>query len=224
VKSPLQPAYACIRAAGATGLRGSRDRAAESRPRQLPPHPRFATSDEALLAGLAAGDREAAAAFVRRFERRAYGLALTILGDRGAAEEATQEAFVRAWRHAETYDPRRGAVATWVLAIVRNVAIDALRLKRTEPSDPELLASRLQLATARDAHDEESLLVERERLREGLAALPLEQRRAIVLAVYFGRTAREIGELEGVPIGTAKTRIRTALLKLRELLAVSPER
>jgi RNA polymerase sigma factor (sigma-70 family) len=201
----------------------SPDCAAQTKPRPLPASARVASLDEALLAGLAAGDREAAAAFVRRFERRAYGLALTILGDRGAAEDATQEAFVRAWRHAEKYDARRGAVATWLLAIVRNVAIDALRLKRVEPFDAEFLAARVQLARGRDALDEEWLLVERERLREALSALPPEQRRAIVLAIFFGRTAREIGELEGVPIGTAKTRIRTALRKLRELVEVGAE-
>jgi DNA-directed RNA polymerase specialized sigma24 family protein len=81
-------------------------------------------SDEPLLAGFGARDRDASAALVRRFQSRVFGLALTILGDRGEAEEAAQEAFLRAFRHAEAYDRRHGAVATWLLAIARNVAID----------------------------------------------------------------------------------------------------
>ncbi|MGH2695358.1 MAG: sigma factor, partial [Actinomycetota bacterium] len=77
----------------------------------------WSASDETLLAGLGSGDPEAAAAFVRRYQRRLFGLALTILGDRQAAEEAAQEALVRAWKHAGAYDPRRGTVATWLLSI-----------------------------------------------------------------------------------------------------------
>src|SRR3954454_15413703 len=81
-------------------------------------------SDEALLAGLASGDPDDAAAFVRRFQRRVYGLACTILHDDDLADDAAQEAFLRAWRHAVGYDPRRGRVAAWLLTIARNVAID----------------------------------------------------------------------------------------------------
>ena len=103
------------------------------------------SSDEALLAGFAAGDREASAAFVRRFQRRAYGLARTIVRDSGSAEDVAQEALVRAWRYAGSYDARRGTVLTWLLTIVRNVAVDRRRVSPAEPLDPDLLASRLQL-------------------------------------------------------------------------------
>src|SRR3954467_3716151 len=95
-----------------------------------------ALSDEALLAGLGAGDRRAAAAFVERFERRVYGLALTIVGDAALAEDVAQEALTRAWRHARACDPRRGAVATWLLTITRNLAIDAVRMHRADPRQP----------------------------------------------------------------------------------------
>src|SRR5262245_40470754 len=121
-------------------------------------------SDEALLAGLATGDRDAAAAFVRRFQRRVYGLALTILRDRAAAEDAAQEAFVRAWRHAETYAPRRGRVLTWLLAIARNVAIDVMRVKQTEPVDPDVLAARLRGRDERTRRATDTDVVERELL------------------------------------------------------------
>ena len=175
------------------------------------------TSDEALLAGLANGDREAAAAFVRRFQKRVYGLALSIVGDAGTAEDVAQEAFTRAWRRADGYDARRGRVLTWLLTITRSAAIDVVRLRRAQPMDPELLTARLQLHDA-GSNGADRGLAERELLRDALAELPAEQQRAIVLATYFGRPAGEIGALEGVPLGTAKTRIRTALTRLRATL------
>jgi RNA polymerase sigma factor (sigma-70 family) len=178
-----------------------------------------ALSDEALLSGLAAGDADAATAFTRRFQARVYGLVLTIVRDEGTAEDVAQETFVRAWKHARTYDPRRGRVATWLLTIARNLAIDVVRLKTAEPLDPDLVANKLQQAPgAGGPRDEGATPEEREGVRGAIAELPPEQRRALFFAAYLGRTAQEIGELEGVPLGTAKTRIRTAMLKLRDSL------
>jgi RNA polymerase sigma factor (sigma-70 family) len=173
-------------------------------------------SDETLLAGLASGDAEAAAGFVRRFQSRVYGLALTMLRDADLAEEVAQETFVRAWRHAATYDARRGRVPTWLLAIARNLAIDRTRVRSPIPVDPEVIASELDLARVDLPLD----VPERDRLRRAIATLPDDQRRALVLATYAGRTAREISELDGVPLGTVKTRIRAAMLKLRESMGV----
>jgi RNA polymerase sigma factor (sigma-70 family) len=178
-------------------------------------------SDESLLAGLAAGDVEAAVAFVRRFQRRVYGLAVTIVRDPDGAEDVAQETFLRAWRHAAAYDARRGRVSTWLLAITRNLAIDAVRLRGGDRLDRELLASRLLVSgTEGEPADRVWQLDDSERVRLALDGLPEEQRQAIVLAGCFGRTALEISELEGVPLGTVKTRIRTAMLKLREELEV----
>ena len=178
-----------------------------------------ALSDEALLSGLAAGDADAAMTFVRRFQARVYGLVLTIVRDEGTAEDVAQETFVRAWRHARTYDPRRGRVATWLLTIARNLAIDVVRVKKVEPLDPELVANKLQQERVAGGPADEHLPPdERERVRAAIAELQPEQRRALFLAAYLGRTAREIGELEGVPLGTAKTRIRAAMLKLADSL------
>jgi RNA polymerase sigma factor (sigma-70 family) len=174
-------------------------------------------SDEMLLAALGAGNTEAAAAFVRRFQSRVYGLAVTMLHDPDLAEEVAQETFVRAWRHAGTYDARRGRVPSWLLAIARNLAIDRARMRAPIPVDPEVIAGELD-TTQEDASAD---LPERDRLRRAIAALPDEQRRALVLAMYAGRTAKEISELDGVPLGTVKTRIRTAMLKLRETLGVT---
>jgi RNA polymerase sigma-70 factor (ECF subfamily) len=177
-------------------------------------------SDETLLAGLATGDRDAAAGFVRRFQSRVYGLAMTILGDVGAAEDVAQEAFVRAWRHASSYDARRGAVSAWLLTIARNLAVDRARLKRARPVDPDVIASQLEREASTARTDDATQVAERDRLRELLLELPEQQRRALVLATYFGRTAKEISELDGTPVGTVKTRIRDGLLKLRTRMEV----
>lgn len=129
-------------------------------------------SDEALLAGLAAGDQRAAAAFVRRFQRRVYGLAVTILRDQAAAEDAAQETFVRAWRHAETYDARRGRVLTWLLGIARNVAIDAVRLRRAEPVDPDEINERMHSDLDTGGVNGLPDVAERERLHDAMRTLP----------------------------------------------------
>src|SRR5438874_4582139 len=140
----------------------------------------WSVSDEALLAGLASGESDAAVAFIRRFQRRVYGLAMTILSDPAAAEDVAQETFARAWRHAGSYDPRRGPVATWLLTIARNLAIDALRLRRADPVDPTALVS-LQGISA-EAGPEERAVVgdDAHRLHDALRALPEDQRRALV--------------------------------------------
>jgi len=173
-------------------------------------------SDEALLAGLASGNPDDAAAFVRRFQSRVYGLALTMLHDPALADDVAQEAFVRAWRHAATYDARRGRVSSWLLTITRNLAIDRARVRPVAPTEPDVIAYQLVLADHAALPD----IPERDRLRRAVAALPEEQKRALVLAVYGGRTAREISDLDHVPLGTVKTRIRTAMMRLRETLGV----
>lgn len=184
----------------------------------------WAASDEALLAGLGAGDAEAIAAFVRRFQRRVFGLAMAITGDQGVAEDVAQEAFARAWRHAQAYDARRGPVAAWLLAITRNLAIDAMRLRRAEPTDPDALLAMGIPAT--DAGPDERAIAGEDiaRLRRAIIDLPEDQRRALVLAAFYGRTAREISDSEHVPLGTAKTRIRAAMIKLRSAFEVKGER
>jgi RNA polymerase sigma factor (sigma-70 family) len=174
--------------------------------------------DDALVAGMAAGDGEAARAFVRRFQQRVFGMAVAILGDRAAAEDVAQDAFLRVWRHAATYDPRRASVTTWLLTITRNAAIDAARLRRATPLSPESLAALALVSTERPPEQGAVDVTEVERVRQVLASLPADQRDALVLAVVLGRTAAAVGEHQGVPLGTAKTRIRTALLKTRDLL------
>jgi RNA polymerase sigma-70 factor (ECF subfamily) len=179
----------------------------------------WALADDALLAGLASGDADAAAAFVRRFQRKVFGLALAMVGDRAVADDVAQEAFVRAWRHGGNYDARRGSVTTWLLTITRNLAVDALRAMRSVPTDPEVLVRLLGAAPGSGPDGAAVAAEDAERIRVALRGLPVEQCRAVVLARFAGLTAAEIGEREGIPIGTAKTRIRTGLLRLRAAMA-----
>jgi RNA polymerase sigma factor (sigma-70 family) len=189
-----------------------------------PYHLLWSISDESLLAAMGSGDAEAAAAFLRRFQARVFGLALTVVRDRGTAEEVAQETFVRAWQHAGAYDSRRGRVSTWLLSITRNLAVDRIRTKRAQPIDPEVLMSMDLPSTEPDPEHAGINAHESVRVHRALATLPAEQRQALLLASFYGRTAREIAELEGIPIGTVKTRIRTAMIKLRSELEVSDER
>jgi RNA polymerase sigma-70 factor (ECF subfamily) len=175
----------------------------------------WSLSDDSLLAGMVSGDREAATAFIRRYQARVFGLALTILSDRAAAEEVAQEAFLRAWRHGAGFDPRRGYVSTWLLTITRNLAIDAARMRRQEPFDPSTLMALLESGADDDYKEPLVAADESNRLRRALEDLPAEQRFAVVQAGFLGRTAREISEIENVPLGTVKTRIRNGLQKLR---------
>ena len=179
-------------------------------------------SDESLLAGLGSGDPDSSAAFVRRFQNRVYGLTYSILRDKGAAEEAAQEAFVRAWKHAYAYDPRRGTVVAWLLTIARNVSINMLPARRVDATDPEVLAA--MDGSGRRDDGPENRVADSDLLRQALAHLPENQRRVLVLAVLYGFTARDMSEMDQVPLGTVKTRIRSAMMKLRSELGVRDDR
>ena len=181
-------------------------------------------ADDVLLASFAVGDPEAGAVFVQRYQRRVFGLARSIVDDRVLAEDLAQEAFVRAWRHASSYDPRRGSVESWLLTIARNVALDARRSRRNGAGGDRIVDHVEQLL-ARDG-DPASTAEQREDLQRLVLALrqvPAAQRRALVLAAIGGWTAREVSTREGIPLGTAKTRIRSGLLALRELLRAEHE-
>src|SRR5437899_4242076 len=140
-------------------------------------------TDEALLAGFAVGDAGAAETFISRFQRRVYGVALAITRDARLAEDLAQEAFVRAWRHAETFDPRRGSVATWLIVIARNLAVDAMRTQpRSEFVDPEELEWLALPAAGADPAETALRTSDADWLRQALDEVPDEQRRAVVLA------------------------------------------
>ena len=176
-------------------------------------------SDEALLAAVGLEERDAAVVFVRRFQRRVFGLAVTVTGDATLADDIAQITFERAWRHAATYDARRASVTTWLLTITRNLAIDAMRVRHSVPFDPDLLSELLPPSSSVDPQQAAEDADQLGRLGVELAALPIEQRRAVLLATLAGRTAGEIAVIDGIPLGTAKTRIRTGLRRLRAAVA-----
>jgi RNA polymerase sigma factor (sigma-70 family) len=177
-------------------------------------------SDEALLEGLGAGDPELSIAFVRRFQRVVFGVAMTVVRDPAAAEDVAQQAFEQAWRHAQVYDSRRGAVRTWLTTITHNLAVDVLRARSSAPVDPAEIPAVLTAVT----DTPERLAVANDRaagLRRALRRLPGAQGRAVAMAGIYGMTARQIADAEDIPLGTAKTRIRDGMQKLR--VAYLPE-
>lgn len=175
-------------------------------------------ADELLLAGLGAGDDELALAFVRRFQRIVYGVALTVVGDAGLAEDVAQQSFERAWRSAALYDPRRGSVRTWLTSIVHNLAVDVVRARRPAPVDPQDLVGIIGALT--DLPERRALAQDASgHLRRALAGLPPEQARAVVMAGVLGWTAKDIAAADAIPLGTAKSRIRGGMAKLHSALA-----
>jgi len=170
--------------------------------------------DETLLAGLGSGDADLSLAFVRRFQRIAFGVAMTVTGNAAVAEEVAQQTFEQAWRHAQMYDSRRGSVRTWLTTIAHNLAVDALRARTSAPVDPDDLPALLTAVT----ETPERVAVANDRaagLRRELGRLPAPQARAVAMSGIYGMTARQIADTEGVPLGTAKTRIRDGMQKLR---------
>lgn len=185
-------------------------------------------SDEALLAGFATGDADAALAFVRRFQARVYGLAFSITNDPKEAEQVAQDAFVRAWRYADSFDPRRGSVIAWMLGITRNMAYDQYRLgknrrDRMQPEPPT--GPFFEHVRSDDAgpHEWAEHHDQLHRVTLAIEALPEEQRQALLAVTLGGHTTQEHAEQAGIPLGTAKTRIRLGLRKLRQALEVHAE-
>jgi RNA polymerase sigma-70 factor (ECF subfamily) len=177
-------------------------------------------SDEGLLSGMAVGDDQSGLVFVRRYQRRLFGLALGIVGDVGLAEDIAQEAFIRIFRHAVVFDVRRGSVATWTLTITRNLAIDALRVRRGTPTDRDDQVFLALTSTERQPDDAALTQDSLDGIRAALADLPIDQRRAVVLSAMYGRTAAEVAETESIPLGTAKGRIRLGMAKLRDAVVI----
>lgn len=176
-------------------------------------------TDEALLGRVRQKDPEALGALYERYARQVYGLALGMLRDPGAAEEITQEVFLSVWQNARTFDSSRGSFAAWVMSLAHHKAVDRLRrlqVRRTEPANETT-------PDAVDVVEEVVRLLESERVRKALQALPQDQREVIVLAYYGGLTQREIAQRLGIPLGTVKTRTRDGLLRLRTILSAGGE-
>ena len=177
-------------------------------------------ADEELMSLVARGEARAFETIYERHGGAAFSLAYRMCGSRSMAEDVAQEAFLSIWRAGGRYDRARGSVRTWVLGIVHNRAIDALRRtvvhERRRASD-EGIEERFE---ARERTEVEAARREEsETIRAMLDALPTEQSRVIELAYFGGFTHSEIAEMLGAPIGTVKGRMRLGLEKLRGQLA-----
>jgi RNA polymerase sigma-70 factor, ECF subfamily len=180
-------------------------------------------ADQRLMRSFAARDPGAADVLYQRFAGRIFGLGLVMLGNDAAAQDLVQDTFVKLWRNAERYDRSRGKLETWVLLMARSLAIDAIRRRVLEARTVEHL-DRPSEADQGPGPDERAVTLDlTDRARHAMSSLPPEQRAALELAYLGGKTSAEISDLEGIPVGTAKTRIRAALLRLRELLAADIE-
>jgi RNA polymerase sigma-70 factor (ECF subfamily) len=173
-----------------------------------------------LVARIADGDEAALAALYDATHAHVFGYARHVLADDGAAEEATLDVYLQVWRESARFDRSRGTVITWLMNLARSRAIDRLR---AAGGPVRRLERPLESAGAEPSGDlqpaETSFLRERrERIEAALARLPLEQREAIRCAFLLGMTHVEIARFTDEPLGTIKTRIRTGLLRLRELL------
>jgi RNA polymerase sigma factor (sigma-70 family) len=163
---------------------------------------------------LIAGDEDAIRALYARFGRPVYAMGLRLLGSAEAAEELTQDVFLAAWRKGARFDPARGRLSTWLMAIAHNMAVDRLRHDHGAARPVVVLVDEVPEPPGTD---EEEGVLDRETARRALAGISPAERHLLSQAYFYGRTAREIAEAEGIPLGTVKTRLRTALIKLRKI-------
>jgi RNA polymerase sigma-70 factor, ECF subfamily len=171
-------------------------------------------ADRDLIARIAEGNPNALGALYDRHSAIALGVALSIVHDRGRAEDVVQEAFVSVWRKGGSYTGERGSVRSWLLGVVRNRAIDTLRARRGSDADDE--ATLLSLHDVGPSVEDQVVAnVESERLRTALRKLTPTQRQAIASAYYEGRSHAEIATMTGLPLGTVHGRIRLGLRHLR---------
>ena len=170
-------------------------------------------TDDELIERVAGGDRDAFEELYRRYTRPVLGLALRRLGDRGRAEDALQDAFAAVWRSARTYDPARGAGGAWLYTVARNSIVDGAR-RRPEPVAE--LPDQPDAAAGPPEQAEASWLSWR--VHRAIEDLPEHERPVIELAYWGGLSQSEVADFLDVPLGTVKTRTRSALSRLAGLL------
>ena len=178
--------------------------------------------DAALIRRMVDADETALGALYDRWVRSLYSLVLHLLRDPDEAEDVVEETFWQAWRKADSYEPSKGAVSTWLLTIGRRKALDRLRARKRNREDPledERGFSDLP-STSPDPGSEAEGSELREHIRTALRELPQEQREVLELGYFSGLSQAEIAEKTGQPLGTVKTRMRLAMQKLREPLSI----
>ncbi|WP_426735094.1 ECF RNA polymerase sigma factor SigK [Glutamicibacter sp. 2E12] len=176
---------------------------------------------DVLLQQVALGDESAFESLYGAMASRVFGLVLRVLRDNAQSEEVTQEVFVEAWQQARRFDPTRGTAASWLLTIAHRRAVDRVRASQAS-QDRDL---RVGIKEFQDSYDdvEENAILHDETMRvaQALQRLTAPQREAIHLAYFGGYTHTEVAELLKIPVGTAKTRIRDGMGKLRELMGAA---
>lgn len=174
-------------------------------------------ADAALAARLMARDESALAEVIDAHGTLVLGVARRVLADASLAEEVAQDAFVALWRRPGAFDPERGSLKTFLAMVARNKAIDLVRREESLRRRADSLIQEMDTATSTHRFDEE--LENRVEMREALATLSPVQREAIALAYFGGRTYREVASELGIAEGTAKTRLRDGLTRLRATLS-----
>ncbi len=173
-------------------------------------------ADEELISLVAQGDAEAFATLYDRHSRPAYSLAYRMMGEKQAAEDLTQDAFLKVWRSATSYRAERASVRTWLLSIVHNRGIDQLRSLASRRRTQEKIEASAPKSQPSEAFAQSWHNSQREQVREALSTLPKEQLKTLELAYFSGYTHVEIAELLDVPLGTVKGRMRLGLKKMKE--------
>ena len=182
-----------------------------------------AMSDEAatltsLLRRMASGDEEALTSLYDATSSRVYGAVLKTVADAGSAEEVTHDAYMQAWRNAAEFDDTRGSPMAWLLMMARSRALDRVRRDRLRVQHEALSDHPDALSDVSTTVVEQQDFQRTRRVRKALAALPIEQQRALLLAYYGGRTHSEIAAELNLPLGTVKSQIRAGVLRLRDAL------
>jgi len=184
---------------------------------------RDADTDIVLVQGVRDRDLEAFAALYDRHAAHVYGLARRVLGHSTGAEDVVQDVFAALWEHPERYDPQRGPFLRWLLAVTHHKAVDAVRRAVVRAVAP-LETVQDHLAAAEDVADIAVARAEADRVNQACAALPTEQREALMLTYWRGYTQPQAAELTGVPVGTVKWRVHAAIKRLRAELRNLDER
>jgi RNA polymerase sigma-70 factor (ECF subfamily) len=173
-----------------------------------------------LLRRASRGDEGAFAEWYDATSSRAFGLAVRVLRDRAQAEEVTQEAYLECWRHSTRFDPDKGSALSWLLTIVHRKAVDRVRSAEASGRRDEAYSQKEQTVEHDSTAEAATASLEATRVRAALAHLTEKQRQAVELAFLGGYTHTEVARMLDLPIGTAKTRIRDGLIRLRDALGV----
>lgn len=174
-----------------------------------------AVRDQELILLLREQPTQGMAALYDAFGRLVFSVALRVVEDHGAAEEITQDVFLRCWHHIDQYKPQYGSLATWLASIARNRAVDELRSRRGREARREVSDEFLGLFSVSPPIDE---LLLRHEIQAALVHLPAAQREVVELVYWGGLTRREIAEKLELPLGTVHTRLRLAMDRLRIFL------